>query len=344
MKKVLLICGLLLILITSNLWAEYFYVRTFSADVGPGPIAVSQNPTTTDCYYATFANLTSNIYYVPDFLTSVDSTDQRLIAGPFVFVASRGFQGIALDSADNVFISGDNSGGSPTGIFRKYAPNVSKTTWTQDVTFAPDNTLRYAGCALLNDNRIVASITAPIPTQPKVLSTADGSSIADLPTPVGTRYGREPTFNPDNNDIYQGFNGLGVGTNTFEVYKDGDPTNPGNYTLDSTTLFADSIGLVARNHNGYDKINHQLLHIDTQNKMLEIYDVNTTLRGAASIGTTPVQTIDLVSIAAGTSPFDVVHTQVDGKDYLLIADYGLGVDQIYVFGPPPTKANTWMVY
>ena len=339
MKKVLLICGLLFILITSSLWAEYFYVRTFSADVGPGPIAVSQNPTTTDCYYATFASATSNIYYVPDFLTSVDSTDQRLIAGPFVFVASRGFQGIALDSADNVFISGDNGGGSPVGIFLKYAPNVGKTVWTQDATFNPDNTVRYAGCALLNDSIIVASITV---ASPKALSTSNGASLIDFPT--DTYYGRKPTFNPDNNDIYQGFNGSGVGTNTFEIYINGDPSNLGNYTLDATTLFADSIGLVARNHNAYDELNHQLLHIDTQNKMLEIYDVNTTLRGAASINTTPVQTIDLALIAAGTSPFDVVHTQVDGIDYILVADYGLGVDQIYVFGPPPTKATTWMVY
>jgi len=344
MKKILLIFGLLLILITSSLWAEYLYIRSFTADTAPGPIAVSQNPTTTDCYYATFNNVNCTVYYVPDFLTSAGTSDQRLIAGPITFdpVQIRGFQGIAIDTNDNVFVSGDNGGGTPVGIFRKYTPNPGKTVWTQDVTFNPDNTVRYTGCALLNDDRIVVSISVPVGLGVKVLSTANGSSIADLP--ADTYYGREPTFNPANNDIYQGFNDLGVGTNTFEIYISGDPNNIGNYVLDATTLFADSVGNVARKHNGYDNINYQLLHIDTQNKILEIYDVNTTLRGAASINTTPVQTIDLTLIAAGTSPFDVAHMRVNDDDYLLITDYGSAVNQIHVFGPPPTKANTWMVY
>jgi len=339
MKKALLIFGLLLILVSSSLWAEYLYIRSFTADTAPGPIAVSQNPTTTDCYYATFGSATSNIYYVPDFLTSIDTTDQRLIAGPVVFNATRGFQGMVLDSADNVFISGDNGGTPPSNYFFKYVPDIGKTVWTQDTAFAVDNTLRIAGCDLLNDSIIVASMTL---ASPKALSTSNGSSLADFPT--DTYYGRKPTFNPDNNDIYQGFNGNGAGTNTFEIYINGDPSNLAGYTLDATTLFADSVGTVARNHNGYDKINHQLLHIDTQNKMIGIYDVNTTLRGAASINTTPVQTIDLTLIAAGTSPFDIAHMRVNGDDYLLITDYGTSVNQIHVFGPPPTKAKTWMVY
>jgi len=340
MKRVLLICGLLMLLLVSNMFANYYYLHSFTTDTSPGPIAVDTSPTTTDCYYATFNSANCTIYYVPDFLTSTGTTDQRLIAGPIAFNATRGFQGIALDSSDNVFVSGDNGSGS--GIFREYTPNPGKTLWTLDATFVPDNTVRYAGCALLNDNRIVASVTT---AQPKVLSTTDGSSIADLP--ADTAYGREPTFNPANNDIYQGLNRGTASAQTLEIYKDGTPANPAGYTLDSTLLFSDDVGtLIARNHNGYDKENNRLIHIDVQNKDIEIYSVNTSQRGATSINTTPVETIDLDTILGTTvtSPFDVVHIRVSGTDYLLISDYDPTVSKIHVFGPVPTKAKSWMFY
>lgn len=319
--------GLFLVFGLTAMASDYVYVRSFSTAASPLPIAVDVNPTSTTCYYATFSIGPSsivNVYMVRDFLSSTGPSDQTLIAGaiPFDAVNLRGFQGITVDSTGKVYASGDNGGGStPKSFFKKYVPNGSKTVWTEDTTtWLPDvNNNRFSGVTRINDSLLLVPATGAAPS---FINATTGAITASLP--ANQNYGREATFNPDNNDIYVAHNGSYT-TDSLTVYNGGDPGTLGAYVKDTDGGLLGGIPTqygTGTQCNGYDKNNHQLLHGNmtaSGARKIEIYNVSTTSRGAAAIQQPPVQVIS--ESTPGTALADVADAaaiRVNGVDYLLI--------------------------
>ncbi len=338
--KAIYLVSLFALFVSSATASDYVFVRSFSTASSPLPIAVDVNPTSTTCYYATFGNGTgggpSAVYMVRDFLSSNGPADQTLIAGgiPFDGPTLRGFQGIAVDSAGNVYASGDNGGytvAKPiTSFLRKCAPNGNKTVWTQDITFSYDATTpgnqRWSGCALLNNSLIVLPQTA---AAPQILSTTDHSLQATLP--ANRNYGREATFNPDNNDIYVAHNGDFTSA-SLTVFVDGSPSTPAAYTKDTDSALIGGISTqfgTGTQCNGYAHWTHELLHTNSTNKTIEIHTVDPALRGAAAIQQLPTQVITGDGTTLFSDVADAAAMKINGVDYLLITS--TGASKIFVF-------------
>jgi hypothetical protein len=333
-------------------YQPYGFVRSFSTDLFPLPIAVDVTPTSTTCYYATFNGTTSRVWMVRDFMTSTGPADQTQISGNVSFYAGRGFQGVALDSTGKLYASGDSSG-SPglSNHFQRYIPNGTKTVWSLDGSFAPSTTPRFSGCALINDNLLVVANTTAAASFIKAL---DGSSSGTLP--ANTNYGREATFIPDNNDVYIAHNDNGVTTPSLSIYIDGDPGNLAAYTKETDAALGGSAPSgSATQHNGYDPVNKRLLHVNMRpagNRSVEVYALNTPTRGAATIQKPPLQVISTyqeynpglgyweTKLLADIGDVAAIH--YGGKDYLLITNSNSS--KIFVFAPAPTIVTDWELY
>jgi hypothetical protein len=324
----------------------YAYVRSFDTDSYPLAIAVDVAPSSTTCYYATFNSGTSKVWMVRDFMTSTGPADQTAVSGNVNFVGGRGFQGVALDSTGKLYASGDSSG-SPglSNYCQRYTPNGDKSLWTLDGTFATTTALRLTGVSRVNDSLLVCPVTVAAAV---FIHTSDGSVAQTLP--ANTNYGREATFIPDNDDVYIAHNDNGVSTPSLSIYIGGNPGNLAAYTKETdAALGGASATSSATQHNGYDPVHKYLLHVNMRpsgDKSVEIYAMNTAVRGQAAILAPAWQVINTYGPPHNPQPLadagDVAAMTYGGHDYVLITS--TNSSKIHVYSPAPTAVTDWELY
>ncbi|MBN1475788.1 hypothetical protein JXA47_03445 [Candidatus Sumerlaeota bacterium] len=210
--------------------------------IGSFPTALPPLAIATDgssLYYATFTGVAATpeaAYYIAspeDEIGGSDVLDHVLIATEASFPATRGFQGIGVDSSGNVYLSGDD--GTAPGVLLKFGP---APTFTPDATFnanaVTNGTNRWGGLALLGDDAVAVAYFNSI----NYFAAADASVAGFTNVGGGVNYQREPVYNAADNVIYALRNGNSDPTILAGLYE-GGTTTTGNYTFTSSVLIAD---------------------------------------------------------------------------------------------------------
>jgi hypothetical protein len=177
-------------------------------------------------YFVTFADATSALNYIadpagaPGTITTVDTV---------VFPAARGLQDVEVNAAGEVFICGDDGG--TTTMLRKYGVAPA---FTPDATFNANTAAsarRHSGLTIVTgDAGSPELIMAGFTTTGDIhfYSAADGTDVGGAVAAAASTFQRDPSFNPNNGDIYQSHNGSG--TDVIAVISGGDAGNPAGYT------------------------------------------------------------------------------------------------------------------
>ncbi|MFH0795147.1 MAG: hypothetical protein V2A74_14070 [bacterium] len=304
MKKRICVLGVLLML--ASVAGAQTYVFEKEIAVYPLPTALAAD-SSGGIYYATFADVNSAVYYIPDPINQNTTTTQLLVLTESSFPASRGFQSAAVDSTDRFYVCGDNG---TNGVFKRVTKSGS--VFTVDSTFVPANaaSTRLTGVAVVGSLVVASGLLSG-----ELYFYNNDGSINVTVTGV-LNYPRDVAYNPANNDIYVSRNGNAA---CLELFSGGSPSTPSGYSLATSSLIADGgTPLLGAHGIYYDSTNLNLVlpNRDTPEKF-RIYGVSGT--GASTV-LTPKQEIDGTDSTGGQIT-DAVDAVVIGPR-LYLTDFG----------------------
>ncbi len=294
-------------------------------------------------YYGGFTS--GDVYKIADPVTTTDtsgsfpaSEQDTVFASVSGFVASRGIQGTAVDSAGNVYAAGDNGGGTPQGLIRKF-----NSSGTEDATFttnADAANVRAGGIALLGDDTLALNQFGGI----NYYATADFSTAGYSNSTGGSIYSREVHYNATDGIIYQTKNGNNEAVKIAGYYSGGSEA-AGGYTWNASTLIGDgainSAFGTATSHGSFDDGTD--LFFDCANGLgtpaVRVYNVT-----AGGTSFSLAQTIDGTTLdgVGGGQPFPInnVIDAVYVDPYLYVSSSSNG-GSIYVFENQTTAIKDW---
>lgn len=285
--------------------------------VGPTGIDVDASG---GLYFVTFQGGTSGAAYIADPIGAPGVISE--FASPTVFVGGRGLQDIEVDSVGNVYICGDNGSGA-AAVVRKYGP---APTFTADATFnaaTAANIRRHSGITLLGDGVLGASVTT---AQDYVFyNTVDGSDAQVLAGMGADTFQRDPTFNPDTNDIYQSYN-TGSNTDFISVISGGTPSSLAGYTEVLNNLVSSALPQpnIAALGTDYYPAENLLLVRDASTAAVGKVHLYLVTGSGASTSVTLHQTIDASTTPAGafSGSGDQVFSAATTPRRIFVSDFG----------------------
>lgn len=319
-KRMLLIgCASLALVGAAHAQTEIFYKGIINIEVPTGgiPIAVAKDDAGA-LYIATFASPDSTVIKIDDPEAAIDDSGGfpaatgTVLATASGFVASRGFQGIAVDSNGNVFAAGDNGGGTPQGIIRKW--DSSGTADTTFNTAADTANIRAGGLALLSDDSVAVAQFGGFTLR----STTDFDAIGAAST-GNPNFGREVSYNANDNIVYLTRSGGESAVKVAGYFQGGTPA-AGGYSWVADALIPDGaidtqFGL-ASSHGGFD--NDRSWFLDAANGLtpqaLRIFEVTEDGTDFELAFTLDGDTLDA---ADGGQPFPIT----DVRDAIIIGDF-----------------------
>lgn len=231
--------------------------------------------------------------------------------------SGRGLQGIAVSTTGDVFISGDNGGGTPQGFVRKYSSVGSEDT-SFTGTVDPLN-LRSEGCALLSDDTLAIATFGGI----EFLATADASQAGYTAASGAPNYTREISYNPTDNIIYPTRNGNNSAVKIAGSYAGGTAA-AGGYTFTAADLIAtgaiDSLYGTATSHGSFDDDTDRFFSVENDAAVVDVTVWSVTNSGT-TVGATPDETIDVTPSVVtgfdGGSIYDAIYID----PYLYVSAY-----------------------
>jgi len=338
----------LILSLTICAFSQFQYEKVITlvtAQNQPYPIAVDSNG---GLYFGTFMSPTSTnngAFYIADPVNN--PTNISTIATYTDFPSGRGIQGIAVDSAKNVYVSGD-TGTTNNSIVKKYGP---PPTFTPNATFVPDvSGTRLLSCTLFNDSYIATNSFTGV----RVYSTSDGTMPGSIWIDNTTTYQRQIVINPLNNDMILTRNGNGAGGSVL-IYSGGSaPGNLAGYTSLRTDFITDiqtvsDYGNAAQGLYFYALKNYLLVNIDTgaiddAQGRLNIYEISGT--GAGATATLKYQIDGTESGTQLSDQIDAVIYKSGNIERLYITDYANNRIVVYKWDSTPSAGvtQTWSIY
>ena len=183
-------------------------------------------------YTADF-NEGGQVIYIADPVAAIGTTDELPAeVGDVIFEvtgwpASRGLQGLQVDSAGNVYVSGD-PGGATYIVKLTPAPDFEV-----DDDFEVAGAIRIGGVALLNDDVIAAAQFGSL----YFYDTTTGAQLANVSG--GTIYQREPVYNPTDDVFYCIVSGNNSNSLVRGYWSGGAPDNLAGYAFTAEELITD---------------------------------------------------------------------------------------------------------
>lgn len=215
------------------------YVGLIDIEVPTGaiPTAITKDADG-DIYVAIFASPQSQVIKIVDPESEIDSSGNfptspsgTVFASAGTFAGSRGFQGVAVASNGNVFAAGDNGGGSPQGIIRKWDASGNPNATFNSAADAAN--IRAGGLTLLSDDRVAIAGFNGFTLRDTTNFAAIGSDASGAPG-----FTRQITYNSDDNLIYPTRSGSSSPVKVAG-YFGGGTSAAGGYTWTEQTLIPD---------------------------------------------------------------------------------------------------------
>lgn len=317
------------------------YEKSITAQNAPYPLAVNSSG---GLFYATFDAGNSKVYYIADPIN--DPTNVVTISSTAFtdFPASRGLQGLAVDSSGNVYASGDKGSGV-AAAFKKFNP----PSFTEDAAFVPDMTgVRILGCANFEsgDKKYIATNTF---NSIRFYDAIDGSYDGAHYTDNQPSYQRDIAINPSNWDIFTSRNGANI-VGSVCLFSGGSPNNLNGYSRISLTFInnterSSAFGTAAHGIGFYAEDNLLLVgnkgtEVPSDNVgQLDIYQITGTGSGASATLITSI-----TGLESGTQlgeAMDAVMFNYPSGKRLFISDYSNARILVY---KDITGVTTWFLY
>ncbi|MEI7633711.1 MAG: hypothetical protein WCK47_05465 [bacterium] len=156
--------------------------------------------------------------------TDFSTPTYTLVTSDLSTELANGWQGLAVDADDNLFVSGDNLGSPIKSQVRKFDKDSNPITSFGTSGVVINTTQRLSGCALMSDGRVV--VLQILGARMLVLNSATGATDTQVDWTVGG-YTRDITIKKDaatgNDVLYVNRNGI------LQRVTGGSTTNPANY-------------------------------------------------------------------------------------------------------------------
>ncbi len=322
------------------------YVGSFPTVFAPIPVATNSQG---HLFYATFQAANSQLWVVEDPVAAVGSETipgKHIRTFPEMVTAGRGFQGLDVDAAGKLFLSGDNAGAP--GLMFRFDPlvNGSETTYTLHPTFTGTSNAvaqRKLGLDIISSagNGLIACTSLTHIVYYDFLGNQVGSPVA---LPQGNT--REPQFNSVDNVIYPLRNGRSTSV-SLEAIVTGVNTSTGGGTMvaDKTLPGADGGANGVPNSHGY--------YYAAQHQLITVGQIH-----AASGGTTIPSEIRVWDITENGTSMTLAYSVKEAdhgagwqdiKDAVVIGNRlyvtsHAPTSRVYVYEGVPASVNRWDEY
>ena len=348
MKKRLILSAAVLMGMATAASAQPSFVYEGIMNITPAdPVAITADSSGA-IYFVSFGG--ASIYEITDPVAETDTSGSfpATESGTLVATVSeawetgRGLQGVAVDSTGNIYVAGDNGGGSPEGFVRKF-----DNSGTEDTTFSANSdaeNLRAGGLALLSDDTIALTQFSGV----NYYATADFDTAGYTNSTGGDSFAREVQYNPTDNVIYQTKNGNSEAVKVAGYYGGGTAA-AGGYTWTADALIPDgaidtAFG-TATSHGSYDddlRVFFDASNVSTDVKV-RVYDV-----GTGGTNFSLLQTIDGTTTDGGGGgqpfPINAVSDAIYVAPFLYVATSTNG-GSIYVFENENfTSVSDWSMF
>ncbi len=309
-------------------------IPTTDTVAGAGPYAIAADASGA-LYVATFNAAESLLLYIADPIGAPTTKQEVHHAAFTTFPEGRGLQGVSVDSAGNVYLTGDAGASLPT-IAKKFGPAPA---FTEDATFAPDITggRRWLGNALLNDDLLVVCQTNSF----RIIQTSDGLYRAGLYVDNTSNYQRDVAVNPATYDLFAARNGNNT-EGSVALWSGGTPENLTFARITNAFLsgFEDSseYGGAALGIGYYPPKNYLLVN-DKNDGQLDIYAISGA--GAAAAATLVAELDGSESGTPLGDAADAVMVNSGGVERIFITDYANNRILVYAVEIPARAAEVW---
>jgi len=276
----------------------------------------------------TAGNIYYTTYYMPAFYPAETMLRCYKVVNPlspsrtfFAFdsaswQAGRGFHGVAVDTAGNIYLAGENNGGASPHRIRKYDKNFN-------LLYEVNPSYRAHGIGVDNTGHIFVSNLANSPGAFHTYNTSDLTEIGTSPA-SNSAFMRQLVVDAVRNIVYTARNGWatwGCSWNyqSIDQWTGGNGGNPSGYSMTSTIYFKqygdDTNPAMNEEALGFDAIHNQIVFPRTAENVVMVIDtVGNILQMLGVVGES----------GSDSDHFDVPDgcavASINGNPYLFICD------------------------
>lgn len=331
---------LALLMISAAAFAQNFTYEgvidfSIAAQNGPSDLACDANG---GLYAVTFNAGNSKLIYIPDPLNDPATRTVVTPSEAAGFPSGRGLTGVDVDSAGNVYISGDT--GSPVSYVRQFS---AAPALTESGSFIPTPNERLTSCQLYDDAHLMVLSFSGI----RFYDTSNATQIGGLFVDSASSFQRSIARNSSNNDLYTYRNTSGSGTpGSVTLWSGGAPPSNLNLYTRISTLFIENLQLgtstTAVGGLHYEDEFGLLFVQNHENSRLNVYEIEGTGAGATATFKTSLNGSESGTPTSSLLACDT-HDYVDGKR-LFIADLSNNRVLIYKVTVPNSADVQWELY